>query len=42
MQETVTLSSDEAAHKLTEIIVNSTREKEGGQFMHIDGTTLPW
>lgn len=27
---------------LIKIIDESTREKEGGQFVHVDGTRLPW
>jgi hypothetical protein len=31
-----------ASTKLVEIIDNSTREGEGGQFVNIDGSRIPW
>ena len=36
------LTADEAGVKLAEIIDNSTREGEGGQFVHVDGSRLAW
>ena len=35
-------SVDTVAGPLLNIIDESTREKEGGQFVHIDGSRLPW
>ncbi len=38
-----TLPTVEAAYALlVKLIDESTREKEGGQFVNIDGTRLPW
>jgi hypothetical protein len=36
------LTADEAGVKLAEIIENSTREGEGGQFVHVDESRLAW
>lgn len=33
---------EEAAPILVKLIDQSTREKEGGQFVHIDGTRIEW
>lgn len=35
-------SVDEASVKLLQLVDESTRAKEGGEFVHIDGTRLAW
>ena len=35
-------SVDTVALSLIKIIDESTREKDGGEFLHVDGTHLPW
>lgn len=37
-----TVSIDFAADRLVDLIRKTTREKEGGEFIAPDGTTLPW
>ena len=36
------MSVEEASGKLVEIIDGSTREKEGGQFVNVDGGRIDW
>ena len=43
METTPALPTVEGASVLlVKLIDESTREKEGGQFVHVDGTRLPW
>ena len=35
-------TAEEVANSLLSIIDKSTREKEGGLFINVDGTELPW
>ncbi|KAH8813789.1 NAD(P)-binding protein [Flagelloscypha sp. PMI_526] len=41
-QDAMAISAEDAAHLLVDIITNATREKHGGQFVNIDGKTIPW
>ena len=36
------LSVGTVSVSLVRLINESTREKEGGQFVHVDGSRLPW
>lgn len=40
--EELTRTPEAAANLLVDIIRASTREKEGGQFVNIEGTRHPW
>ena len=33
---------EEAANSLINLIDGSTRDKEGGEFINVDGTKIPW
>ena len=33
---------EEAANALINLIDGSTRDKDGGEFINVDGTRLPW
>lgn len=36
------ISTEESAAGLVQIIEDSTREKDGGEFLEYDGGRLPW
>ncbi len=41
--EKVTVQTpEEAAKALVNLIDGSTRDKDGGEFINVDGTRLPW
>jgi hypothetical protein len=42
IKDAIGMPVDEAAPKLVEIIDNSTRGKEGGEFVNIDGSRISW
>jgi len=42
IQQVMTLPPEKAAAMLLGIIDSSTREKEGGEFLNIDGSKIPW
>lgn len=33
---------EDASKAIVKIVDGSTREKEGGEFLNVDGTKLPW
>ncbi|KAJ3783066.1 hypothetical protein GGU10DRAFT_274275 [Lentinula aff. detonsa] len=41
-QQMMSLSPERCATLLVNIIEESTREKDGGEFINIDGTKIPW
>ena len=42
MMEGNTVPADVAAPRVIDLINNSTREKEGGEFVMVGGERLPW
>ncbi|TFK37008.1 hypothetical protein BDQ12DRAFT_724461 [Crucibulum laeve] len=42
IQDAMQISPEEAARALINIIEGSTREKDGGEFINVDGSKIPW
>jgi len=42
VQDAMQIEADVAATLLVDLITNSTREKDGGEFINIDGSKIPW
>ncbi|CAA7265271.1 unnamed protein product [Cyclocybe aegerita] len=42
LQDEMMMSVEEASVALVNLVDNSTREKQGGEFLKVDGETVPW
>ncbi len=42
IQDALAISAEKAATLLLGIVENSTREKDGGEFINVDGQKLTW
>lgn len=42
IQDAIAMESEDAAVSLIDIIDGSTREKDGGEFINVDGSRTPW
>ena len=42
LQDEIQVEPVEAAARLIEVTEGSTREKEGGEFMNVDGSKVAW